>query len=261
MPVSTTMPSLLGQIAPVTLLSACATILIFVVLTVGLREHSPAIAGFSFDHTHLLNVHIALMCVGALTCLNAVAFVKAGRWHGLFNTCALVVLILGAVAAYYYDGGTSEREHLYSSHALMGFVTLVLLILQWIGGVVSFVFWRSKAACWFERHKMAGIIIVLGLLGAVCSGLMNFERFLDSSVYPYDGFGFRYSFLYLGINVTALLFMLIAGFVFYIVLDRISPAVAYEHEFLLIQSLDESTESLLVQAIPEGTQGTPNSVN
>lgn len=228
------MPSLLARVAPVVLLSVLTTVLLFIVLTVGISIHSPSLSGFSFSGPSARNTHGALMCVGTCTVLNAVSFVQAGKWHGLFNSAGMILLLTGAVIIYYLKSSVSSApgvQHLWSTHELMGFVTLCFLCLQWLGGAIAFVLLPRFNACWIERHKLLGLVTMLGLVASAVSGLMYYEAIFDFSTYPYDGYTFRYSFLYVGLNLVALFLVVTAGFVLYIVIEQIHPV--YDQELLL----------------------------
>jgi len=93
--------------------------------------------------------------------------------HGAFNNVA-ILSFLAAFVLIEINKFTNHIEHFESPHAILGFITYILIILQWLFGVFQYfipsVFGGyEKARFLYKYHRWAGYTIFTLGLATVCA--------------------------------------------------------------------------------------------
>jgi hypothetical protein len=118
-------------VLPILVLSVAAIVLLILVFTIGLAQHSPTISGFSLTGRPLRNVHAVLMSFGAFLCFLSLTVPRKNRIiHISLNSVACVCIVLGGVCIYYFKKGLFPPDHLFATHEVVGFVVILLYFLQ-----------------------------------------------------------------------------------------------------------------------------------
>ncbi len=199
----------LGRVWPVVMLSVGGFTLLVVVLTYGMALHSPQLSGFS----DLRNVHALLMAGGILLVLNG-ALLPWRAAHIATQSAAAAALVAGGPVVYTWIERTSvSRDHLFTTHEMMGFCVLVVLALHWVAAVFVALFRPRFVAWWTQQHRLGGLFVLVGGVAAAATGATTYQQALDRSTFPYVAHGLRYGLVYVGLNVFVLLLVLLAGLV------------------------------------------------
>ncbi len=197
----------LCRVWPVPALSVAGFVLLVIALTWGLALNSPLIAGAR----DLRNVH-AMFMSGGVTLLLISSLVPWRTVHGALNSVAVGLLVAGGVVVYIYKEHNKPTYHLYAVHELLGFVVLVLLCLHYVGAAVAYVLCPRRCANgWRERHAMGGTLALIGTVAAAVSGAANYQALLDWTEFPYTSHTLRYGFVFVGLNIFAVLLLVAAA--------------------------------------------------
>lgn len=196
---------------PTVLLLISLVPLVFLLVTVGLAQHSISLAGLGFHNWQLVNTHACCMvCCFVLLVLAVLArvfFFKRTWVHATLATLGLVAGVCGAVCVFLYKL-SRDQPHLFSVHELLGFASLVVALIHWSSTGVAF-FLGCFSPRFSDVHVLLGSMTWIGVSISVCTGATYFITTLDLSQAPYDGFSFRTTFLYIGFNVLAILVVVV----------------------------------------------------
>eukprot|EP00897_Mesotaenium_endlicherianum_P009219 jgi/Mesen1/8325/ME000457S07515 len=104
--------------------------------------------------------------------------------HSTLNGVALVLGIVGVTAAFrYHNESVPAIDNLYSLHSWVGLTTLVLFGVQWIAGLVTFLYpgasnpVRTSALPW---HTFLGVFLYILALVSAELGILEKVTFLQS---------------------------------------------------------------------------------
>jgi len=127
--------------------------------------------------------------------------------HSFFMTMAMALLIAGLALVYRYHNNQSPIiDDMYSVHAWMGMLFFVLFGLNYLSGLLAFVFKILPAQSIRPIHKASGPLMILLAVVAVCTGLMDRQRILGFYIADVFDPAFRAT------NATAVLVVLAGMF-------------------------------------------------
>lgn len=108
--------------------------------------------------------------------------------HGVVHLMALVISIVGLVAVFDFHR-SSSIPHMYSLHSWCGLVTLLMFTVQWVMGLLFFLFPVASSwlrAAYLPVHVFGGVVLLVMAIG--CSLLGITEKLLFSIMSSYPSF-------------------------------------------------------------------------
>lgn len=108
--------------------------------------------------------------------------------HGIVHLLALIISIVGFVAVFDFHR-SAKIPDMYSLHSWCGMATLLLFSLQWVMGLVFFLFPVASAwlrAAYLPVHVFGGVVLLVMAIG--CSLLGITEKLLFSIMPTYSTF-------------------------------------------------------------------------
>ncbi|TMS19956.1 Cytochrome b561, partial [Larimichthys crocea] len=108
--------------------------------------------------------------------------------HGIIHLLALIISIIGFVAVFDFHR-QSKIPDMYSLHSWCGMATLVLFCIQWVMGLLFFLF--PVASSWLRAsylpiHVFCGVALLVMAIGTSLLGIM--EKLLFSIMSTYSLF-------------------------------------------------------------------------
>lgn len=108
--------------------------------------------------------------------------------HGIIHLLALVISIVGFVAVFDFHRAAKIPD-MYSLHSWCGMATLVLFCIQWVMGLVFFLFPVASAwlrASYLPIHVFSGLVLLVMAVGTSLLGIT--EKLLFSIMPTYSRF-------------------------------------------------------------------------
>ncbi|KAJ4922712.1 hypothetical protein JOQ06_003990 [Pogonophryne albipinna] len=211
--------------------------------------------GFSWDGSSFqFNVHPLCMVLGLVFLQGDAILVyrvfrnEAKRnvkiLHGIIHLLALVVSIVGIVAVFDFHRAAKIPD-MYSLHSWCGMLTIILFCVQWVMGLMFFLF--PVASSWLRAsylpvHVFCGLVLVVMSIGTSLLGIT--EKLLFSIMPTYSTFPAE------GVlaNVLGLVLVLFGVVLCYLITRE---------EFRRPPNPEEESLSVHFKTLTEG--GTPNS--
>lgn len=205
------------------LMAVGVCVVVALCVTIGLAEHSPQLSGFSFSGFRVLNTHAVVGTISCCTLLVVMCVSAAFRssfYSGRFVALSSVAkcaasggLIFAAVTGYLAKEQKPRPDHLYSIHGLLAFTGSLCLAGLLVTSVFFIPCWRH----WKEQHLLFGLFSCISLVVAnVLGGQFYIDRIENYA--PYDGFAFRYTFLYQGINISQCVLVILLVFLVHLII-------------------------------------------
>lgn len=105
--------------------------------------------------------------------------------HATLNAIALILGIIGVTAAFrYHNESTPAIDNLYSLHSWVGLITIILFALQWVFGLVTFLYpglsppTRQVSLPW---HTFLGAFLLVLSVASAELGILEKITFLQTS--------------------------------------------------------------------------------
>lgn len=105
--------------------------------------------------------------------------------HATINGIALILAIIGVVAAFrYHNESVPPIDNLYSLHSWIGLITIILFALQWVFGLLAFLFpglslpKRQVSLPW---HSFFGAFLLILSVASAELGILEKITFLQAS--------------------------------------------------------------------------------
>ncbi|KAF6719814.1 Cytochrome b561, partial [Oryzias melastigma] len=111
---------------------------------------------------------------------------KVKLLHGTIHLLALITSIVGVVAVFDFHSA-SLIPHLYSLHSWGGLTTLILFSLQWVMGLLFFLFPGASSwlrATYLPIHVFCGLTLLVMAIGTSLLGITEKLLFSIESSYP-----------------------------------------------------------------------------
>ncbi|KAM9345597.1 transmembrane ascorbate-dependent reductase CYB561 [Symphorus nematophorus] len=108
--------------------------------------------------------------------------------HALIHVLALIISIIGFVAVFDFHR-TAKIPDMYSLHSWCGMATLVLFCIQWVMGLLFFLFPVASAwlrASYLPIHVFCGLVLLVMAIGTSLLGIT--EKLLFSVMQTYSQF-------------------------------------------------------------------------
>ncbi|XP_068615565.1 transmembrane ascorbate-dependent reductase CYB561 [Brachionichthys hirsutus] len=105
--------------------------------------------------------------------------------HGIIHLLALILGVIGVVAVFDFHG-QNNIPHMYSLHSWMGMVTVLLFCIQWLLGLLFFLFPGASSrlrALYLPVHVFSGLVLFVLAIGSCLLGIM--EKLLFSIMLVY----------------------------------------------------------------------------
>ncbi|XP_070837187.1 transmembrane ascorbate-dependent reductase CYB561 [Chaetodon trifascialis] len=152
--------------------------------------------GFAWDGSTLeFNVHPLCMVLGLVFLQGDAILVyrvfrnEAKRnvklLHGIIHLLALIASIVGIVAVF-DNHNVSNTPHMYSLHSWCGMATLVLFCIQWVMGLLFFLFPVASSrirALYLPVHVFCGLALLIMSIGVSLLGITEKLLFSIASTY------------------------------------------------------------------------------
>ncbi|XP_030264697.1 LOW QUALITY PROTEIN: transmembrane ascorbate-dependent reductase CYB561 [Sparus aurata] len=108
--------------------------------------------------------------------------------HGIIHLLALIIGIIGIVAVFDFHR-EAKIPDMYSLHSWCGMATLILFCIQWVMGLLFFLF--PVASSWLRAsylpvHVFCGLVLLVMAIGSSLLGMT--EKLLFSIMQPYSLF-------------------------------------------------------------------------
>ncbi|KAF6717600.1 Cytochrome b561 [Oryzias melastigma] len=119
-------------------------------------------------------------------CFSNEAKKKVKLLHGTIHLLALITSIVGVVAVFDFHSA-SLIPHLYSLHSWGGLTTLILFSLQWVMGLLFFLFPGASSwlrATYLPIHVFCGLTLLVMAIGTSLLGITEKLLFSIESSYP-----------------------------------------------------------------------------
>ncbi|KAM6966475.1 transmembrane ascorbate-dependent reductase CYB561 isoform 1-T1 [Tautogolabrus adspersus] len=108
--------------------------------------------------------------------------------HGIIHLLALILSIIGFVAVFDFHR-TAKIPDMYSLHSWCGMATIILFCIQWVMGLVFFLFPVASAwlrAAYLPVHVFCGLVLLVMAIGSSLLGIT--EKLLFSIMPTYSEF-------------------------------------------------------------------------
>ncbi|XP_060882318.1 transmembrane ascorbate-dependent reductase CYB561 [Labrus mixtus] len=108
--------------------------------------------------------------------------------HGIIHLLALILSIIGFVAVFDFHR-TAKIPNMYSLHSWCGMATLILFCVQWVMGLMFFLFPVASSwlrAAYLPVHVFCGLVLLVMAIGSCLLGIT--EKLLFSIMPTYSAF-------------------------------------------------------------------------
>ncbi|XVF43460.1 hypothetical protein PTKIN_Ptkin02bG0041600 [Pterospermum kingtungense] len=178
-----------GSASRLTIFAHLFGVLAFILMLVWLLHYRGGIEYDSYDGYRVFNVHPFLMFCGFIflsgEAMMVYKTVKAGHYvqkvvHMILQLGAFVLGVVGICAVFRFHD-MANIEDVYSLHSWIGIATITLFALQWLVGLVTYMFhqpeWRKITL--LPWHICGGRTLLYMSIATALTGLMEKATFMN----------------------------------------------------------------------------------